>query len=213
MNITATALFASYALTLALALSGCARPTTPTAVPESIDLCPQILANTRHHVAVMLKHDATVVLAGLTPGATPGADEAYCRSVIEQRGAKILTKPAGQHHSTSLGFVVLLSPDYSEYTPSRKAATMCHEATHIVWQRRAGLPQAAAQYITPSGRLASEAVAYAVGEIIYTRHGATPAWLNKQRSARSNRFPTTYKLAPAVTPDCVLRVLTMATGG
>lgn len=138
----------------------------------------------------------------------PVADLAFCTKVILDRGAEILTKPEGLRHSTAIGVAVLLAPDFKDKSPRRQAATLCHEAAHIVWQRRVGLPMAAADYVSVSGRLSTEATAYALGDMVLRRHGVTPEWIVGARKRRAERFPETYKLEKLVSSECVYDYLT-----
>lgn len=131
------------------------------------------------------------------------ADQAFCRDVITSRGAKILSKPKGLRHSTAIVFAVLLDPDFEDKSERRQAATMCHEAAHIVWQKRVGIKRASAQYISVSGRLVPEMTAYALGDLVLRRNGVTPEWITAARQSRSERFPETYKLTRTISSECV----------
>ena len=138
----------------------------------------------------------------------PVADLEFARSIIELRGAKILTKGAGQKHSTAVVFAVLLDPDFESMSPRRQAATLLHEAAHIVWQHRVGIKMAIADYVSVSGRLSVEATAYALGDLVLRRHGVTPEWIDSARRRRAERFPETYKLERLVSSECVYDYLT-----
>ena len=208
MNFITKSLIATYLVTLLLAimLAGCDKPTK---VPDlsKLPLCAEYTRLGRPVVDAAWSSDLPKFAPLFAMPVDPEADEAFCRGVIAKHGAAILTKADGQSHSTSLAFVVLLSPKFADYSPSHRAATMCHEAMHIVWQSRVGPARAGVEYLTVSGRMASEAVAYALGDAIYRRHGKTDEWLDGQRESRAKRFPKTYKLEKLVSAECVLDIL------
>lgn len=140
--------------------------------------------------------------------ADPFADEEYCRGVITGLGAVIRTKGPDQKHSTAIMVAVLLDPDFESKSQVRQASTMCHEAAHIVWQHRVGPLMAIADYVSISGRLSVEAVAYALGDKVLRRHGVSEAKIAKARLRRSAKFPEVYKLTRTVSPQCVYDYLT-----
>lgn len=137
------------------------------------------------------------------PPTTPDGDESYCRSGIEALGATIFTKSEGGHGGTALYFAVGLPPGFDGRAAVLRAALMCHEYTHMIWMHRVGLPMAAIDYATVSGRVATEAIAYAIGEAIESRHGVAGATTLARRARRVERFPAKYELDKALSSECV----------
>ncbi len=215
MNSTTRILFIAYAvvLTVTLAVSGCATLTRLKTAIADLDVkgpatCELYVQKGRGIAEAAWTHDWPVFAPMLDTPPDAEADEAFCRRVITDRGAKILTKPPGQQHSTAVVFAVFLDPDFESRSAVRQAATMCHEAVHIVWQHRVGIPMAIADYATVSGRLSTEAVAYAWGDMVLSRNGVTPEWIVGARRQRADRFPETYKLSRLVSSECVYDYLT-----
>lgn len=135
--------------------------------------------------------------------ADPAADEAFCRKLIVDRKAAIMPKPKGGHAATALSYVVLLPQDFDSKSPQYRASTMCHEAVHIVWQKRVGIALAALEYATISGRITSEGVAYAVDDALTERYGADPKAFAEGRRKRAERFPESYELKRLVDAECI----------
>lgn len=149
-------------------------------------------------------HDWPVIKEVFTrPVTTPQDDEEFCRAGIEALGANIFTKGEGGHGGTSLFFAVGLPPDFEKRSPVLRAALTCHEWTHMVWMHRVGIAMASFDYATVSGRIATEAVAYAIGDGMETRHGVPEAKVLRRRKRRTDRFPTKYELDKAVSSECV----------
>ncbi len=137
------------------------------------------------------------------PATTPEDDEAYCRAGIESLGATIFTKSEGGHGGTSLFFAVGLPPNFTKRAPVLRAALLCHEYTHMIWMHRVGIAMASIDYATVSGRIATEAVAYALGDAMGTRHGVPEAKVIARRKRRTDKFPERYELDKAVSSECV----------
>lgn len=142
------------------------------------------------------------------PVTTPEDDEAYCRAGIESLGAQVFTKGEGGHGGTSLFFAVGLPPNFAKRSPVLRAALLCHEWTHMQWMHRVGIAMAAIDYATVSGRIATEAVAYAIGDAMETRHGVPEAKVLARRKRRTDRFPAKYELDKAVSSECVHTIFT-----
>ena len=204
-------------LTLAIALSGCATLDTVTGrLKDAVgDLgvkgpgaCELYTQKGRGLAEAAWTHDWPVFAPMLDTPPDPVADEAFARSIIESYGARILTKPEGQQHSTAVVFAVFLDPDFEAKSDVQQAATMNHEAAHIVWQHRVGIAMASADYVTVSGRLSVEAVAYALGDLVHRRHGVSAEWIERTRMRRASSFPETYKLERLVSSKCVYNYLT-----
>lgn len=136
------------------------------------------------------------------PG-TPESDEAYCRKLIEDRGAPFVTKGDGGHGGTALKYVVALPPDMDKRSPVNRAALLCHEAVHIVWQHRVSTFTAAIDYATVSGRVSAEAVGYAMTEGIQRRHGWDQSKILAGRNKRIAGFAERYRLGKTITDECI----------
>jgi hypothetical protein len=202
-----------FVLILALvALVGCDAARLKTAVPDILEavgategaVCEAYQEKGRGIVESAWSHDWPVfapIFERETPD--PVADEIFCRGLIEERGAAITVKPGGSHSSTALVFAVFLAPDFQKWDAVRRARVICHEAHHIVWQHRVGLARASADYVSVSGRLASEAAPYALGELQLLWYGVDEKKIVAARQRRAKRFPATYKLTRTVSPECV----------
>lgn len=136
------------------------------------------------------------------PG-TPASDEAYCRKLITDRGAGFVTKQEGQRSATALVYAVALPWDFEQRNAVSRAALMCHEAVHIVWQHRVGTVAAAIDYATVSGRVAAESTGYAITEAVQRRHGWTTERILAQRARRLKGFSELYRLGGAISDACV----------
>ena len=134
---------------------------------------------------------------------SPEADEQYCRQLILSRGAEFFGKSAAGRGATALSYAVGLPADYHQRSPVSRAALMCHEAAHVVWQKRVGVAMASVDYATASGRIGAEAVGYAITEAIERRHGVSETTVMGRRKARSLDFPVKYALERSVDGDCV----------
>lgn len=139
------------------------------------------------------------------PVTAPEADEEFCVQLIESRGAGFVTKSETGHGGTALRYVVALPHDYAERKPLDRAALMCHEAVHIVWQHRATPTVAAIDYATVSGRVAAEATAYSITEAMQRRHGVPDGRVVAARARRLNGFTERYKLGRTITDECLTR--------
>ena len=133
----------------------------------------------------------------------PSADEAYCRKLVTDRGAAFVYKGEGGHGGTALRYVVALPSNYEKRAPVVRAALMCHEAAHIVWQHRVGIEVAAIDYATVSGRVAAEAVGYTVTEAMQRRHGWRQATILDRRAKRIAGFAKRYRLGNTITDECL----------
>ncbi len=129
--------------------------------------------------------------------------EQFCRDYASSLGIITVTKPDFLHSSTALSFLIALAPNFESKDSNHQAATYCHETVHAAWQKRAGLKMAIADYITVSGRLSVEAVAYALGDLILLKLGVSQARVDRERFSRSLSFPENYKLDRIVEPECV----------
>ena len=147
-------------------------------------------------------HDWPVFAPMFSRPANPQTDYNFCHDVITVRGALILQKPPVNHASTAAYFAVALASDFHTWTIERQASILCHEAAHIVWQKRRG-KLAALDYLTVSGRLVAEGTAYALTDALLERYGTPPEKIAKGQARRARRFPAAYKIEKTVDSECV----------
>lgn len=194
-------------------MGGCSPDKLKAAVPDILtavgatksDVCEAYQEKGRGIVEAAWEHDWPIfapIFERETPD--PVLDEAFCRELIEDRGALIELKPWDSHASTALMYAVGLHPDFYRWSAKRRAQTICHEAGHVVSQHRVGPARSAKDYATISGRLASEAGPYALGDLMYRWYGVSEEKIVKVRRARAKKFPKMYKLTRTVSPECVL---------
>lgn len=174
----------------------------PTVVPESVKeaACPLIREQARPIVEAIWANDWSEFAPMFASPASPEDDEAYCRDVIAKHGAFILP---GESHGMALRFVVLIPDGFDKRPAAWRAGLMCHEAAHIVRQADIGIKRAAIEYITPWGRLAWEATAYATYDATLRRHNVSAERIAKTQARRARQFPVKYKLTNTVTSECV----------
>lgn len=149
--------------------------------------------------------------AAMPPGPPdPEADAAWCQNEIVHLGYIIVEKPWSNerdHFSTMLPGAFAVEHGFFDQPAAERAKTLCHEAVHARSQVRAGISEAARQYIlAPEGRVAWEAVGYGMALRIKRRYGKR---INTERYARgvAKTLAKYYATEPLMTRACVEGVL------
>ena len=174
------------------------------------DHCEQYQADGRPIADEIWENDWPVVAPLFSTEADAEADEALCSLGIHMYGAEIQYKPEGHSGATALAYVVYLPPDHDMDSAPARAARVCHELMHIIWQWRVGVLDAAIQYGGAGGRLTTEGTAYALGDLVRWRHGRNDAYREGTLSPRrANWFPGRYLLEGIVNPQCVEETFNM----
>lgn len=133
---------------------------------------------------------------------TPQEDEAMCRQMVLDAGATFATRPNDNAAASATCSRVWLASDWSKRSPVHRASTMCHEAAHILSQKREGCGYWTANYATVSGRLGYEAIGYAISDAMYERHGWSAERIAKRQAKRANEFPEKYRLERTLDVKC-----------
>ncbi len=139
----------------------------------------------------------------LTGKGTPEQDEASCRKLITDAGARFAVRPNDSAAASATCSVVWLASDFERRDPVNRASTMCHEAAHILSQQREGCGYWSMNYAMVSGRIAYESVGYAVSDAMFEKHGWSAERIAKRQARRANRFGQTYRVGKLINAQCV----------
>lgn len=217
---------ATFALIL-FSLTGCALLDKATSDPrvgdvvtklkEAIqDIDPQGAAKTKLCERYMAKgvilaenawEDQWPSFAGLwdTPP-DPAADLAYCRGLIVDAGATIVTKTSDSGSATAVCFQAQFPQDFGDKSIEEQAAIACHETLHILEQKHVGCADWLALYFgTVSARLTFEGTAYVLAGAYLRRYGWSEARVRSWLTKRAERFPERYSIPrEIITDECTL---------
>ena len=141
----------------------------------------------------------------LTP-ADPSADLVYCRALITDAGAQIVTKKSDSGAASAVCFQAQFPQDFAGKSLEEQAAITCHEAAHILEQARVGCVDWGKLYFgTISARLTFEGTAYVLGVALLVRYGWTEERAYAYLARRAERFPERYSIPREVISDsCTL---------
>lgn len=131
----------------------------------------------------------------------PATDLAYCRQLITDAGATIVTKKSDSGAASAVCFQAQFPMDFDSKPLGEQAAIACHEAGHLKEQQRMGCKTWLRTYAKVSGRLYMEGEFYVLMWALLERYG----WSKEQAEAhirrRAERFPETYAIPRAVISD------------
>lgn len=137
-----------------------------------------------------------------TTVADPAADLAFCRGLIEDAGAQIVTKKSDSSAASAVCFQAQFPENFDGKPIEYQAAITCHEAAHIKEQERVGCKDWLVTYFsTISGRLTFEATAYALMRALFVRYGWTEEEAHAEITRRAERFPERYSIPRAIISD------------
>lgn len=202
----------SLALTVILAAStGCnLLNTLATAIPDlniprkdSPKTCEYYQQRARGVIEYAWEQDWPAFAPMFATKATPEEDEATCRGLIESAGASFAVRPTDDSAASATCFVVWLASDWKQRSAIQRASTMCHEAAHILSQKREGCGYWAANYATVSGRMGYESIGFAISDATFERHGWSPVRIAKRQVKRAASFPEKYRLGRVLSSSCV----------
>lgn len=136
----------------------------------------------------------------------PAADLAYCRGLIVDAGATIVTKTSDSGSATAVCFQAQFPQDFGDKSIEEQAAVACHEAAHILEQKTVGcLDWVALYFVTISARMTFEGTAYVLAVALLRRYGWSEARARTWLTKRAERFPERYSIPrEVITDECTL---------